>query len=152
MATIVWKGREVAAKMAAAAVLGVEKTMADCVSDAKADHPPFPPASLPYERYANRTGFETGAIRSNGAKFDGRRAVGTWGAYTNYALFLEIGTSIAGPTATEREITGGGDMDAIPPPIGPLMAPRPFLRPAGDKEYPLLATRIGAAFRGEEMP
>ena len=131
-------------------VLAVEKTMAECVSDAKSDHPVFPPASLPYERYANRTGFETGAIRSNGATFDGRRTIGTWGAYANYALFLEIGTSVTGPTATEREIAGGGDMDAIPPPIGPLMAPRPFLRPASDKEYPKLATRIGAYFRGEE--
>lgn len=151
MAKIVWRGKEVAAKMAAASVLGVEKTISECVHDAAADHPPFPPASEPYERYANRTGNETGAIRSNGAEFDGRRTRGTWGAYTNYALFLEIGTSIAGPTATERESIGGGDMDAIPPPVGPLMAPRPFLRPAADKEYPLLGARIGAAFRGEEM-
>lgn len=150
MAKIDWKGKQVAAKVAAASVLGVEKTMAECVSDARANHPVFPPASEPYERYANRTGFETGAIRSNGASFDGRKATGTWGAYTNYALFLEIGTSVAGPTATDREIAGGGDMDAIPPPIGPLMAPRPYLRPASDAEYPLLASRIAAYYNGQE--
>ena len=90
-----WNGKAVAAKVAAAAEIGVEKTMADCVHDARADHPAFPPASEPYERYANRTGFETGAIRSNGATFDGRRAFGATGsAYTEYALFLEIGTSV----------------------------------------------------------
>lgn len=152
MARIDWNGKNVAAKMAAAAVLGVEKTMADCVSDARADHPPFPPASEPGERYANRTSHETGSIMSNGAAFDGRRVVGSWGAYADYSLFLEIGTSISGPTATAREIVGGGDMDLIPPPEGPLMAPRPFLRPATDKEYPLLGARIGAYFRGEEVP
>lgn len=150
MAAFKWNGKEIAAKAAEAAVMGVERTMAECVSDARSDHPPFPPASEPYERYANRTGFETGAIKSNGAHYDGVRVVGTWGAYTNYALFLEIGTSVAGPTATEREETGAGDMDAIPPPIGPLMAPRPFLRPATDREYPLLASRIASYFRGEE--
>ena len=152
MATVDWKGKQVAARVAAASVLGVEKVMADCVRDAKADHPPYPPASEPYERFANRTTFAVGAIRSNGAVFDGRRTVGTWGGYSNYALFLEIGTSREGPTATERMEAGGGDMDAIVPPIGPLMAPRPTLRPASDENYPKLATFIGAYFRGEGVP
>ena len=63
MARIDWNGDAIAAKVAAAAQLGTDKTMAECVADAKANHPAFPPASKPYERYANRTAFLTGSIR-----------------------------------------------------------------------------------------
>ena len=151
MARIEWNGDAVAAKMRAASVRAVEHTIAEAVSDARANHPDYPPASQPYERYANRTAFETNAIVSHGAHETDEGVTGTWGAYTNYSLFLEIGTSVEGPTATERMIEGAGDMDAVPPPIGPLMAPRPYLRPAADKEYPLLVERIALAFADEEM-
>ncbi len=152
MASIRWNGAKVMAKVTAAAGLGIDRTMAECVRDAGENHPAFPPPSKPYERYANRTGHETGSIHSKGVRTDGKRVSGQWGANAKQSLYLEIGTSVAGPTAFEREVAGGGNMDAIPPPVGPLMAPRPYLRPAADREYPLLPSRIGAAYRGEKMP
>src|SRR6185503_11774662 len=149
MARIEWNGKAIKEKMRAASVAGVEKTIAEAVHDARADHPAYPPASEPYERYANRTGHSIGEIVSKGAHETEEGVTGKWGGYSHNALFMEIGTSVTGPTATERMIEGAGDMDAIPPPVGPLMAPRPTLRPAADKEYPLLAERIAAAFAGE---
>lgn len=169
MAKIVWKGDEVRAKVAAAAAVGIDATMDACVDHAKENHPAYPPASEPYERYANRTAAETGSIRildnANGiagAMIDGASVHGEWGATMNYSLFLEIGTSVTGPTATERMEAGAyeGPFDptleagwpGVAGPEGPLMAPRPFLRPAADEEYPLLAARIGASYRGERIP
>jgi hypothetical protein len=153
MARLTWYGGRVADKVAAAAAIGVERTMSECVSRAKDDHPAFPPASEPYTRFHSRSGFEVGAIviMEPAALRDVTHVGGRWGADSNYALFLEIGTSTDGPTAEQRALEAGGDMSMIAPAIGPLMAPRPFLRPAADAEYPLLATRIGAAFRGETM-
>lgn len=151
MAKLLWRGAAVIEKVRDAAGAGIDTTLAECVHDAALDHPAFPPASEPYEPYANRTGFETGAIHSLPAADEEERVVGHWGAYAPYALFLEIGTSRADsghPDATEREAQGAGNMDAIPPPSDPpLMAPRPFLRPAADRNYPRLAERIGVAFR-----
>jgi hypothetical protein len=149
MARLVWRGGEVADKMAAAAALGIDQTMAECVKHAKSDHPTFPPASQPYTRFHNRTGFEVGSIKIlDGASMrDAATVGGSWGSDSNYGLFLEIGTSIEGPTAEQRAIAAGGDMSMIAPAAGPLMAPRPWARPAADLHYPLLAGRIGAAFR-----
>ena len=147
-----WRGDEVKAKVAAATMLAVDKTMSACVDDAKANHPGYPPASKPYEPYANRTATAVGSIRiSDFASANGFIISGEWGsADVNYALFLEIGTSTSGPTAEER--AAGGLLNAIPPPIGPLMAPRPVLRPAADREYPLLGARIRAALAGTHLP
>jgi hypothetical protein len=153
MATIKWYGDEVRAKVAAAAAVGVDVTNEKAAEKAEANHPEYPPASQPYERYADRTGDESRSIAVfTEAVEEDDRVHGQWGATAKQSLFLEIGTSMAGPTAVEREQMGGGDMDAIPDPVGPKMAPRPFLRPAADEEYPLLGVRIGAAFRGESMP
>jgi len=159
MASLDWNGKRLAAKAAQASKLAVDRTMADCVADAAANHPGFPPASAPDERYANRTGFQTATIRIldnadgiPGAILDGDTVRGSWGALGNYSLFLEIGTSREGPTATDRELAAAGNMDAVPPPVGPLMAPRPFLRPAADRNYRMLRARIIAAFRGAQMP
>jgi hypothetical protein len=152
MATLKWYGGIVADKMAAASTLGVDYTMAKCVSGAKDNHPAYPPASEPYTRFANRTGFQTGSIQIlDAAALDGKTVRGQWGSDSNYALYLEIGTSESGPTAEAREAAADGNMSLIPPPIGPLMAPRPSLRPASDVEYPQLAGRIGVLFRGETL-
>lgn len=142
------------AKVAGAAKVGVDATMAACVKDAKDNHPGFPPASEPGERFHSRTGFQVGSIRimEEATERTETEIVGQWGSDSEYGLYLEIGTSVAGPTAQERAAAGGGDMDAIPPPEGPLMAPRPYLRPAADRENSFLAARIGAVFRGEPLP
>lgn len=156
MARIDWRGKQVAARVAAASTLGVDKTMSECVHDAKSGHPAYPPASEPGERYANRIGFASGSIQIfDAASFDGRKVSGSWGSGANYALYLEIGTSRKDsgfPRAQVREAEGGGDMNAIPPPSDPpLMAARPVLRPAADAIYPRLPGRIGAAYRGESL-
>lgn len=156
MGSFEWRGDAVRERMEKAAALGVDKTMSECVGDARSGHPAYPPASEPGERYANRTGFDTASTDIlDPAHSDGTRVHGSWGALSEVALFLEIGTSREGsgmPTASEREEMGGGDMDAIPGPSEPpLMAPRPTLRPASDKHYPGLAEWIGMAFRGEEL-
>lgn len=153
MATLRWNGEKIAAKMAAATTLAIDRTMAECVSHAKDFHPAYPPASKPGERFANRTSFLVNSIQIlDGATLEGTTISGKWGSEANYALYLEIGTSISGPTAQERAEEAAGDMLLIPPPEGPLMAPRPYLRPALDIEYPLLAPRIRAVFSGGSMP
>lgn len=169
MARIEWKGKQVLAEMAAAATVGVDKTMGECVSTAKREHP-----------YEDQTGFETGSIAvGEHAKAEGMKVSGTWGGYSNYSLFLEIGTSRIGATAQERAQEGGGNMWAIPDvkpglgepvrqaftivPLGDgefitrhvprvmrgnpgLVAPRPFLRPSADKNYRKLSGYIRAAY------
>lgn len=160
--------------MAEAAKLGVDKTMSECVSAAKHEHP-----------YENRDGFlEASTQVTDHAHVDGMKVHGSWGATANYALFIEIGTSRIGATAPEREQAGGGDMWSIPNvkpakgvpvlqsftivPHGDgtfhtehrpsvrhgnpgLISPRPFLRPAADRHYRFLAGYIGLAYRGERL-
>jgi hypothetical protein len=151
-AKLEWFGGLVADKMAAAATLSIDYTMAECVTHGKDNHPSYPPASEPYTRFANRTGFQTSSIQIlEDASLDGTLVGGQWGSDSGYALYLEIGTSESGPTAEAREAVAAGNMSLIPPPIGPLMAPRPYLRPATDIEYPQLAGRIGVVYRGESI-
>ena len=151
-ATLEWFGGLVADKIAAAATLSIDYTMAEFVTHSKDDHPGYPPASAPYTRFANRTGFQASSIQIlEDASLDGTIVSGQWGSDSGYALYLEIGTSESGPTAEAREAAADGAMSLIPPPIGPLMAPRPYLRPASDVKYPHLAERIGGTFRGESL-
>jgi hypothetical protein len=152
MATIKWHGAAVRARVAAAAATAIDHTMDRCVEESRADHGEYPPASAPYTRFANRSGNAVEEIDIFAhATFTGLHVKGYWGGASRHSLFLEIGTSVAGPTAEERAEEAGGNMNAVPPPIGPLMAPRPVLRPAADREYPLLGIRIGQAFRGERL-
>lgn len=174
MATLKWNGRSVKNRVAAASRMGVDKVTSECVSDARRDHP-----------WKSQTGFEDAAITMAPAVLEGNRVVGKWGAYTEYSLWLEIGTSRIGPTAFEREASSDG-MWTIPGPkpepgqrveqgftilppgsmkgqegfvtidrpsegVGPLMEPRPFLRPAADMNYGFLAEWIGMAYRGEAL-
>lgn len=176
MARLTWRGRQVAAKVATAAALAIDKTMAGCVTDADRNH-----------EWDNETGFLEGSTTIIGfAAFDGRRVRGSWGSLADYALFIEIGTSRVGPTAEEREATADGNMWDVPGPqpadgvtvrqsftilppgtmdgqedfvtlhtpstgTGPLMEPRPWLRPAADRNYPMLATYIRMALAGEAL-
>lgn len=151
-----WKGDEIRRKVAAAAALGVDRTLADAVRKAKADHPAYPPASAPGERFATRTGFLEGSIKIVAAAAPAGPLIGgQWGADANYALYVELGTSRKGsgaPRAQVRAAEGGGNMWAIPGPASPpQMAARYTLRPAATEAYRLLPMRIGAAFRGEEL-
>jgi hypothetical protein len=170
MARITFRRREIVAHARRAAVVAVDATMADAVSDAVREHP-----------YANQTGFleaETKIIEPAHPNGD-LHVSGTWGDTADYALFVEIGTSRIGPTADMR--VQEGEMWSIPGPQpepgvtvmqpftilppgsmdgqegfvtlhrpsegeGPLMHARPYLRPAADRANPGLAPNLHAAF------
>lgn len=78
-----WNGRQVAERATKAAMLGVDKTLADCVPFAKRNHP-----------WHNRTGTAEGSIRVvQEAKVDGEGVAGRWGSVSVlYFIFLELGT------------------------------------------------------------
>lgn len=80
-----WRGREIAAKTAAAARTGIDKTTSEAVLHAKQNH-----------EWQNVTGTLEGSIQMRGAEPEGPtgKMAGRWGSFTvNYALWLEIGTS-----------------------------------------------------------
>lgn len=145
---LTWRGDEIKRKTREAAMLGIDQTLAECVTGAKADHPAFPPASEPFTPWANRTTAMTRSIRifSAAAPSGPHTITGSWGSDMRYALYLEIGTSDSGPTATERMLAADGDPDLIAPEIGPLMARRHAMLPSADREYPKLAERIATNF------
>lgn len=73
--------------------------------------------------WKNVTGTLEGSLQMRQAEVDGMRVVGTWGSFTvQYAIFLELGTS--------------------------RMPAYPYLRPAADATYHLLAARIRANLAG----
>ena len=80
--TLVWKGDLVVMKAQRAAILGIDQTMAACVTMAK-------------ELVRFRTGALQGSLRMEPAKRSGGGIKGTWGSFDiNYAIWQEIGTSV----------------------------------------------------------
>ena len=74
------------------------------------------------ERVPVRTATLQGSIRMEPARPVGDMVVGRWGSFeVNYALWVEIGTA--------------------------RMSGTPYLRPAADHQYPLLAGYLRAAFK-----
>ncbi|WP_346915036.1 phage morphogenesis protein [uncultured Roseibium sp.] len=130
-----WFGKAVTKNMREAQIEGVNRTMAACAAEAKANH-----------EWQNRTATLEGAIDiadyaapvTDGVK-------GTWGARdVVYALIQELGGTIKAKNAKAL---------AIPQDDGSVrfvksveIPARPYLRPAADKEYPKLAGRIKKAF------
>lgn len=105
---LIWYGDSILSKMRAAQKIGIEQTMAGCVTVAKV-------------KVRFRTGVLQGSLRFAAAKIISNGVSGTWGSFdVNYALWQEIGTR--------------------------KMSAQPYLRPAADQEYPMLASRIRAAF------
>ncbi len=145
---LTWKGDEIKRKMREASMLAIDQTLAECVKEAKDDHPAFPPVSEPFTPWANRTTAMTRSVRifSAATPSSPHTVTGSWGSDMRYALFLEIGTSRSGATAEARRIAAGGNPDLILPEIGPLMARRHAMIPATHKQYPRLAERIAIAF------
>ena len=134
--SLVWRGKQVTAKMRAAQQDGVNRTMAACVTQAKGSH-----------GWKNRTGVLEGGIDvidyaepiADGVK-------GVWGVRdVVYALIHELGGVIVPKRAKAL---------AIPQPDGGVVFAQsvtipanPYLRPAADVQYPLLAGRIRKAFQ-----
>ena len=109
-----WEGKKVLANVNAATLKGINKTMAACVESAKRNH-----------SWQNRTTTLEGSISiATYARKEGRGAAGLWGSKdVAYALIHELG----GQAGRGRSVT-------IPA--------RPYLRPAADAYYPLLAENI----------
>jgi hypothetical protein len=77
-----WRGPAIAAKAAAAARYGIDKTTSESVVYAKQNH-----------EWQNVTGTLEGSLQMRGAVPEGARMVGRWGSFSVlYALWLEIGT------------------------------------------------------------
>jgi hypothetical protein len=108
VAKIAWNGNAVKQRVAASARMAVDKVAADCVSGAKRGHP-----------WENQTGFEESEIHMAPATLEGKRVVGRWGAFTDYSLALEIGTSRIGPTIYDREAASDGMWTIAPPQPAP---------------------------------
>jgi hypothetical protein len=117
-----WRGTEVADKVIAASALAIDQTTAAAVNQAKQHH-----------QFANQSGTLEGSLQMRPAELQGGgELVGLWGSFdVDYALWMELEPGdqvvIDGETVT-REESGG----------------HPFLRPAGDAEYPNLHPRIRA--------
>lgn len=146
--TFVWNGDRLLAKMRAATILGVDKTLKLCVEESRTGHPRYPPASDLFSPWADRTDTLTFSLKvvADAHPRGPWRITGSWGSEVHYSLFIEIGTSRAGPTATERMLAADGDPSLIVPEIGPLMARRSAMIPTSHRQYPLLAGRIRDAF------
>lgn len=133
--SVKWYGKAVTEKMAKAQVEGVNKTMAACVVHAKGNHP-----------WQNRTGLLEGAIDIAGyAAPTGNGVKGTWGVRDMIqARILELGGTIVPVKAKALAIPQSDGGVILVKSV--TIAPHPYLRPAGDVEYPKLAERIRKAF------
>lgn len=133
--SLVWKGEAVTARMRKAQIQAVNAIMGKCVVEAKNSH-----------AWQNRTGVLEGGIGiAVYAAEDAQGVRGVWGVQdVRYALIQELGGTITAKTAKAL---------AIPLPDGGVafahsvtIPARPYLRPAGDKMYPLLGDRIRLAY------
>lgn len=130
-----WNGKAVTDRMKAAQIAGVNRTMAACVQQAKNNH-----------TWQNRTGVLEGGIdivNYASAIADGVR--GVWGVQdVVYALIHELGGVITPKNARALAIPqfGGGVRFVTKVTI----RAQPYLRPAADMIYPLLAANIRTAY------
>lgn len=130
-----WFGKAVSAKMRAAQIAGMNRTMAACVADAKQTHD-----------WNNQTGVLEGGIDiADYAEPEADGVAGTWGVRdVAYARIHELGGTIVPRNAKAL---------VIPQPDGSVrfvksvtIPARPYLRPAADRHYPKLARHIRKAF------
>lgn len=123
-----WRGPQITAKAIEASMVGVDATMAACVTHAKAHH-----------GWQNQTGVLEGSLGvADFAAIVGMLVVGRWGSIAvDYAIFLEfLRGEIMGDTGWTRTRNGA----------------KPYLRPSADAQYPILRARIRAAFQGLALP
>lgn len=150
MSKIDWFGDKIRAKLVHASIRGVNKTMGQAVSHAKAEHP-----------FTNRTTTAEKALRiAQPASQAHKGAVvsGMWGfANLLYGKYLELGTKLTSTrTSIKQRLKGGGGRAkngrflaknaGSPPWKGGSYAPT--LRPAAAATYGNLARNIKEAFRG----
>jgi hypothetical protein len=130
-----WYGKALTAKMQAAQIEGVNRTMAACTVEAKTNHP-----------WQNRTGLLEGAIDiASYAKSHGAGVKGTWGVRDMVqARILEEGGTIKPKTKKALAIPQADGSVRLASSV--TIPPHPYLRPAADKQYVQLGERIRKAF------
>ena len=81
-----WYGDKITRKVFLATQMGINRTMATCVKEAKAVH----------GGWINQSGNAERSIRiGTPAQIHGDKVVGVWGSYNNdYFLWLEVGTAL----------------------------------------------------------
>lgn len=130
-----WNGKALTERMRTAQKLAVNKTMADCVIHAKANHD-----------WINRTGVLEGSIDiATFAREAGNGVEGTWGSQdVIYARIHELGGTIVPreKEALKFQLPDGSWQLAR----SVTIPPRPYLRPAADVVYPQLAGNVRKAF------
>lgn len=133
--SLTWNGPAVTAKLKAAQIVGVNRTMAACVNQAKRNH-----------RWQNRTGVLEGGINVvDYAQAEGAGVRGTWGVNdVRYALIHEIGGVIKPVRAKALAIPLAGGGVAFAQSV--TIPARPYLRPAADLLYPTLADNIRRSY------
>jgi hypothetical protein len=133
-----WFGKAVTAKMEAAQIEGVNRTMAACVTEAKSSHP-----------WQNRTGLLEGAIDvASYAQPHESGVKGTWGVRDMVqARILEEGGTIKPKKAKALAIPQADGSVRFASSV--TIPPHPYLRPAADKQYVRLGERIRKAFERE---
>lgn len=166
--SLVWKGKAVTARMRAAQIEGVNRTMGACVVHAKDNH-----------NWKNRTGVLEGGIDVvTYAHEDDMGVIGVWGVHdVKYALIHELGgtiepknakflaipvTETAGKKGSPRNMPNlkyaqseKGQPLLVDATTGMVhyvlrkhvtIPARPYLRPAADVKYPELAGNIRKAW------
>lgn len=125
-----WYGDEVKRRVMRAAAIGINRTMAVAVSEAKATHP-----------WRNRTGTAERSIRIwKGAQIVGDFVFGVWGSVSvAYFRSLELGAkahAIANAFGKGRTVQHPGNK------------PFPTLIPTSVRVYPILPAMIRRAYGG----
>lgn len=133
--SLTWNGGALTAKMRRAQIFGVNDTMKDCVVHAKNNH-----------TWKNQTATLEGDIQvAEVARADGAGVVGTWGVRKNdYALIQELGGVIVPVRAKALKFKLPDGSFRIVKSV--TIPARPYLRPAADANYPMLARKIREAF------
>jgi len=125
-----WNGHVVTAHVKEAQRRGIDETMAAAVVHAKLNHD-----------WQNRTGTLEGSIDVvEYARVTATGAAGVWGSRDAvYALIHELGGVVKPKNAKALAFEIDGEFVTVKQVTIPA---RPYLRPAGDAEYPSLVRRI----------
>ncbi|RVQ76117.1 phage virion morphogenesis protein [Sinorhizobium medicae] len=132
-----WLGKAVTEKMLRAQIAGVNQTMSASAAEAKRNH-----------SWQNRTAALEGSIDiASYARAEKEGVRGTWGARDiAYARIHELGGTIRPKVAKALAIPDPKRAGGVILVQSVTIPARPYLRPAADKEYPRLASRIRKAF------
>lgn len=89
-----WRGPEVAERVRAASLAGIDETLAACVVTAKADYRPG---------HGLVTAALQGSVQMRPAEMQGDVGVGLWGSFDiDYAIYVEMGTALMAAQAQLR--------------------------------------------------